>query len=123
MFVGEIFNQQLYTGTRTMNKNRFPNRTTIEKLLVVLQRQVPGQLRRARRALRTRDRNALEFELLKLSARLPPLASSHTLTSVLPESREPGEADWKVARETLGQMERALQQLTEELEGMLQEPG
>ncbi len=99
-----------------------PNKNEIEKLLTVLRKQVPSQLRRARRALRARDRNALEFELLKLSSQLPPLARSHTLTSVLPSSREPAEADWKIVRETLSQMERALEQLAEELESLLGKP-
>lgn len=93
----------------------------LQAIQKVLRRQVPGRLCRIRRALRQRDIQNLEFELLKLSAQLPPLSPSKALLAVLPKERIPEEFEWQEAREILTQLERALEQLADELGKLLGE--
>lgn len=96
-----------------------PQRESIEQLLVQLEKKIPERLIQVRRAIRKRDRSRLEFELVKLTSRLPPLGSNSALLPKLPRDREPSAAEWNNAREGVKQLERVLSQLTQDLRSVL----
>ncbi len=71
-----------------------------------LQRGVPERILKIRRAIRHKDRKALEMELLKLSAALPP-------------EFEAGDEEWRKTREGLTTLEEVIEQLRDSLERLI----
>lgn len=96
-----------------------PNKESIKEILAQLKRRVPERLMKLRAALRKRDRKKCEIELLKLTAKLPPLVATSALLPDLPSDREPTEEEWSDARQRVQSLERLLEQLAEDLKSVL----
>lgn len=94
------------------------DREHLTALVGKLQRGVPERILKIRRAIRNKNRQALEMELLKLSAALPPLGGQ-ALQTLLPPNSEASDQEWEQAKEGLAVLEQALDQLREGLEKLL----